>query len=193
MDSDTGLEQDTGIRSTEDLAGAGSPQTTEQSLWDQLAQAREESAQARETFIAIPGYKGIDLLARYRLLEGHEIEKIARRSMGKKKQRQAGSMWDRNLSAAMDTMAEACTGIYYQREGDEEPQALAFGDEPIFGFGDPGLVTGLRLDPSLDTVRKVILAMFGGNDLAISDHAIRLNRWFTDTNIDVDEDFLGEG
>ena len=52
----------------------------EQSLLEQLAPARNESAENRETFIKIPGYEetGIDVLAKYKLLTGPEIEEISK-------------------------------------------------------------------------------------------------------------------
>lgn len=171
--------------------GLGSSET---SLFDQLASAREETAENRETFIVIPGYEssGMDLLARYRLVDGPELEEIARRVEGKGKRRQRG-LWSKNLSAALDTMARACTGIYIQRPTDEEPVPLTVGGEAVSGYGDPNLKTALKIkDESIDTTRKMIVKVFCDNELAISSHSVKLNRWFQNTGLEVDEELLGE-
>jgi hypothetical protein len=163
----------------------------ERSLLEDLATQRAESATDRATFILIPGYNGIDLLARYRLVEGHELEAIARRIQGKGR-RGGGGLWAKNMAAALDTMATACTGIFYQRDTDPAPQQLTVGGEPVENFGDPKLCEGLKILPMPDSVRKIITLVFKGNDIAISNHAMKLNRWFADTNSEVDDDFMGE-
>lgn len=185
-------EHDDTPPSVPDLVGAGQLSDEEKSLWDSLSAQREEIAEQRETLIQIQGYTGVDLYARYRLVEGHRLEKIARKAMGKKGGAKIGS-WEKNLAAALDTMAEACTGIFYQLEGMEEPKPVTVGGEEILNYGDPKLREGLKINPAVTSVRGVILSLFGNNDLAVSNHAIKLNRWFSNTSAQVDEDFLGEG
>ena len=166
----------------------------EQSLLEQLAAARNESAENRETFIKIPGYEetGIDVLAKYKLLTGPEIEEISKK-LRPKAGGQQRSLWNVNLAAALDTMARACIGIYVQRPTDEEPVPLTVNGEPILHYGDPNLKVALGIDDSVNTTRRVIIAAFCDNELAVSDHSVKLNRWFQNTNRDVDADFLGEG
>jgi len=188
--SDLELEHDSPATAV-DLVANGVLSDAERSLWDQLAEAREEIAKERETFILIPGYKGLDMYARYRLIEGKELEGIARK-MSSKEGRRGGHLWEKNLNAAMDTMALACTGIFYQTDDDKEPQPLTIGGEPVLNYGDPKLPMGLKMDPSINSARKVIFQMFGGKDLVISDHAMKLNRFFTGANLEVDDEFMGE-
>jgi hypothetical protein len=185
-------EHEDATPSVPELVSAGRLSNEEQSLWGNLAQQREEISQQRETLIQIPGYTGIDVYARYRLLTGDELEKIARRTMGKKSGAKL-STWERNLTAALDTMADACSGIFYQLAGMDSPKPVTVNGSPVLNYGDPKLQEGLKIPSEVKTTRGVILSMFGNNDLAVSAHAVKLNRWFSDTNRDVDDEFLGEG
>jgi hypothetical protein len=162
------------------------------SLLEALAEARADTAEDRETFIAIPGYEkaGLELLARYRLLSGPEIEAIGRRALGKQGRRRT---FQQGLVAACDTMAAACTGIFFQRPEDNEPQQLTVGGEPIINYGDPKLKQALKIGDDVNTTRGVILSVFCDNELAVVNHSTRLQMWFGDTNSQVDADFLGEG
>lgn len=178
----------------EDELGAGlhGSAPMSQNLLEALAEAREETAEGRETFITIPGYEksGIELLAQYRLLSGPEIEAIARKATGKQRSRRNFQM---GLAAACDTMAAACTGIYFQRPEDDVPQPLTVGGEPVINFGDPKLKQGLKIPEEVNTTRGVILSVFCDNELAVVNHSAKLQMWFGNTNSDVDLEFLGEG
>jgi len=159
-------------------------------LLESLAEAREESAEHRETFITIPGYDkaGVELLARYRLLSGNEIESIAKKALGGKRARRS---FQQGLAAALDTMAAACTGIFVQKPEDVEPVPLTVGGEPILNYGDPKLKDALKI--TADTARGVIVGVFCDNELAIMNHSARLQMWFGNTNSEMDIEFLGEG
>lgn len=172
-------------------AGHSSALASSESLLESLAAAREETAEDRETFIAIPGYEkaGLELLARYRLLSGPEIEGIARKAMGKNRRRS----FAQGLAAACDTMAAACTGIYFQRPEDDEPQPLTVGGQHIVNYGDPKLKQALKIGDDVTTARGVILSTFCDNELAVVEHSTKLQRWFGNTNSELDADFLGEG
>lgn len=173
---------------------SGQLDNEEQSLLEQIAAQRAEIAADRTTFLLIPGYVGLDILAQYRLPEGKELEPIAKRSRGNRRGGQSGSLWQRNLAVAMDTMALACTGIYYQRDEDKQPKPLTVGGEAIVNFGDPRIAQAFKLSSDeAGSVRRTIVAVFKGNDIAVSDHAMQLNSWFTGQNSDLnDEMFTGE-
>lgn len=168
------------------------PTDVETTLFQQLATQRESTASRRETFITIPGYEGsgIELLAQYKLLDGPTLERIGtKNNLGATRKR---GLWASNMNAALDVLNTACTGIYFQRETDEKPLPLTVGLQAISGYGDPNLKTALGIDPSIDTARKVIIAVFCDNELAVSNHSIKLQRWFVDANANVDAEFLGE-
>lgn len=184
------IEKPTGAEPAEESAPTA---PNPQNLLEALAEAREETSEHRETFLSIPGYiekSGIDLLARYRLLSGPEIEAIARKAMGKQGRRRN---FQQGLAAALDTMAMACTGIFFQRPEDDEPQPLTVGGEAIINYGDTKLRRGLKISEDITTARGIILAVFSNNELAVVEHSTRLQRWFGNTNAEVDAEFLGEG
>lgn len=173
--------------------GAGDDSAPDvQNLLESLAEAREESAEDRETFITIPGYEksGIELLARYRLLSGAEIEAISRKAMGGSRRQRRN--FQQGLGAALDVMASACIGIYYQRPEDHAPLPLTVGGQPVENYGDPKLKDGLKIPDEVNTARGVIVSVFCDNEIAVVNHSARLQQWFGNTNADVDIDFLGE-
>lgn len=165
----------------------GAAQNGEQSIFDALTADRDEMANTREALISIPGY-GRDgkpaLLAKYKLLEGPEVVRLSR--LAAKGQR---DLFQQNLMAAIALMIRACIGIYVQRPGDKEPIPLTLGGIPIEGF-DHRLGTAMRCED--DDPALIVLHVFGGNDIGLVNHAMRLNTWFGNTNADVNEAFLGE-
>lgn len=166
------------------LAEEGQPDT----LLEQLAAKRDEIAATKDTFIPIAGYDREPplLLAHYRLLEGPELAQIASKIRTEFKSR-----WDRSINAAIDTLIAACDGIYVDK-GDGKPVPLQLNGQPITGFDD-NLAEALKFADKLRenfNHRDVVLGLFT-NELAISEHNFRLNRWFGDTSSDVTEDFLG--
>jgi hypothetical protein len=169
-----------------DLEASSSPE----SILDALREARDETATHHETFINIDGYEksGIELLARYSLVSGRELEQIGKWFPQGKRLR----TWEVGLAMAMDVMAHACTGIFIRRPEDSEPIPLTVGGEEIVNYGDPKLKTALKLADGLTTTRQIILGVFCDNELSIVGHSAKLQRWFGNTNANVDDDFLGE-
>lgn len=160
-----------------------------ENLLEQLAAKRQEIADTKETFIPIPGYDKEPplLLARYRLLEGPELAII-----GDKIRREVKGRWDRTLFAAIDTFIAACIGIFVDT-GDGKPVPLQLHGQPIAGFNDD-LAEALQFKGDLRenfNHRDVVLGLFAKNDVAITSHAMALNRWFGDTTVDVSQDMLG--
>lgn len=162
-----------------------------ENLLEQLAAKRREISEHREIDLPVPGYDTEPplLLIRYKLLDGHTLTQI-----GMKIRRQQGDRWLRALNAALDTFIAACTGFYVDLgEGIAEP--LTYNGEHIRGF-TMELAEALQFTKDLPenaTTRHVAMGLFGGNDVAVTQHSYLLNRWFQNTSIDINEELLMEG
>lgn len=156
------------------------------SLLEQLAAKRQEVAATKETFIPVPGYddKPPLLLVRYRLVDGPELQFI-----GDKIRRETRDQWQRQVFAAVDTFILACTGIFIDKGDNTTPVQMSFNGEPVTGFTEE-LAKALRYYdelPSPATARSVVFGLFAGNEIAINQHMFLLNRWSTNTTVDVRE------
>jgi hypothetical protein len=149
---------------------------------DELRQLRQELEDNKSKDLDIPGYNG-KLVARYGLMETKQLAKI-----GKRIQRQFRTRDERVLYASLDTMIASCEGLYYRNDdGDLKP----FGENGTpLNFSDPELATMLGFEAS--TARPIVMGVFGGNDLAVINHCMTLNRWMQNTGAEIDEDLLGE-
>lgn len=151
-------------------------------LLDQLRQERRESMENMETLIPVPGYDNIPLLIQYRMMDGHEMDKIGRKVI-----KQTRDRWTRNLMAAIDTMISAATGVFIEVGGEVQP--LTLNRQPILGY-TPELAEALGFKAA--TAREVVIGTFQNKDMHIANHSMRLQRWFGDSSAAVDEEFLGE-
>ena len=170
-----------------DLATSNSDQP--ENLLGQLAEKRRVISETRETHIPVPGYDKEPplLLARHRLLDGPEIERIGGRIT-----REHKSRWERQINAAVEMIIISCTGMFVDVAGDGEIQPLTFHGEPITGF-TRDLAEALQFDDKIedaDRARDVVFGLFANNDAAIAQHNYVLNRWFTDTSVDVTQEFF---
>jgi hypothetical protein len=156
------------------------------SLLEGLRQRRSELSETKEVLIPLPGYDREPpiLMAKYRLLEGHEIDAIGRKVVRETKDR-----WDRQIIAAVDTFINACEGMYISMGNGKEPEPLTMNGDPVAGYNQD-LARALKFDA--DTAREVVMGVFAGNDVAIMQHNVRLSLWMGDTTRRIDEDFLGE-
>jgi len=165
-------------------------------LVDLLKQDAAEVASPSDVYIPVKGYERTGLAIRYRVPEsGRILDQIAT-----KVNREYKTPYERNLYMGIDSMIVCCVGIYVRSaeaatedniEGwvelnpDNTGEALTFGDlklAELFGFGET------------KTARTFVKKIFGNNDIAINDHAARLNRWLIDTNVDINASLwnLGE-
>lgn len=151
-------------------------------LLEQLRTERRESMEDLDTLIPVPGYEQVPLLIQYRMMDGHEIDKIGRRAVKTSRDR-----WTRNLTAAIDTMIAAATGVFIEVEGEVKP--LTLNRQPILGY-TPELAEAL--DFTANTAREVVIGTFQNKDMHIANHSMRLQRWFGDSSTVIDEEFLGE-
>jgi hypothetical protein len=168
------VEESQGFEGDEDV------EITPENLLDQLRQERTESAD-EETLIPIPGYERVPLLVKYRMMDGHEVQKIGRRS------RKIRDTWSRNFTSAIDVMINAAIGVYVEVNGEVIP--LTYEGREVMGYS-PDLAAALGIQGA-DTARKVVIGTFKNKDLHIASHAARLNSWFSGTNVALDEEFLG--
>lgn len=167
-------------------AGEVAP-TEQQSLLDQLRKKREDVAENSTCFIPIPGYDRDPpiLLAKYKVLDGHQLDLIGRRV-----QRETKDRWDRNVLVAMDIMIECCQGMYIDMENGEEPQPMTLEGQPIAGYNEQ-LAQALQFEAG--SARQVVMGVFVNNDVALMQHNVRLSLWMGNTSRRIDEDMFAAG
>jgi hypothetical protein len=170
------------------LAAAGGLSEDTGSLLDALAEERDTLATEREVAIPVPGYgtkTGVSLYVKYRLLGGEELGRIGVRVQREFRKHQ---QYERVLYASIDTMIAACEGFYAEKEGEKI-------DLPFLNFGQE-LADALKFGDAVDLnspARSVVIALFGGNMVALQQHTLLLGRWMGDTSIDVTSEFLEAG
>lgn len=163
-----------------------------ESLLEQLAAKRQEISETKEVSIPVPGYDTEPplLLIRYKLLDGSTLTKMA---LNLRRQNNT-DRWIRALHASIDTFIIACVGFYVDL-GDGNPEPLTYQGEHLTGFNSK-LAEALQFKDELHESagpRDVVMALFGYNDVAITQHAYLLNRWFQNTALDVNQEMLLEG
>lgn len=160
-----------------------------QSLMEQLRLKRAEIAERRETTMAVPGYGAdLPLLVRYRHLDRTEVERVGKRVRGENIRDQG----ERQMRVMMDMIIAATEGFYVQEPGNEEPTKLTVSDEdktPITTWPDMAAWLGANGDIG-NTPRGSLIFVFANNEFAIGQVGLTLSRWFTNTDIDVDQEML---
>jgi hypothetical protein len=156
------------------------------SLLGVLREKRKELSENKQTYIALPGYDKEPpiLMALYRLVDGPEIDKIARKVRSEVKDN-----WQRQVLSAVDLFITACEGMYVDVDDGKGPQPMTMNGEPIMGYNEQ-LAEALQIEST--TARQVVFGVFADNDVAIMQHSVRLGMWMGDTTRNVDELFLGE-
>jgi len=160
------------------------------SILDTFKQELQELASAEFVHIPVKGYEQTGLTIKYRMPDsGQELERLSRQVM-----RQQKDTYSRNLMISMDTMIYLCEGLYVQPQGVEEPVMLDPNEtgEPCRFDGYLARIMGMNGAP--ESPRAILKRLFGGNDLAVIDHAERLNRWLQNTKADLNAEIwqLGE-
>jgi hypothetical protein len=153
-----------------------------QSLLDQLRAERKEGMEDVQTLIPVPGYDTVPLLIQYRMMDGHELDRISRKVM-----KQSRDRWTRSLTAALDVMIAAATGVFVEYNGEVKP--LTLNGQPVPGFTSE-LAESLGFEAR--TAREVVIGTFQNKDMHIANHSMKLQRWFGDSAAAIDEEFLGE-
>ncbi len=141
------------------------------SLMEQLRLKRAEAAARTTVDLPVPGYVG-ELLARYRLLD----PLVEGRQIGDRVVKQFEHEEERQFYAFADTLIAACVGLFLRGPDGELEPLLGSSGEPV-GY-DAELAKGLGLEAQ--TAREVLLAVFADNKVAVTEQAVRLNRWMAD-------------
>lgn len=159
-----------------------------QSLAEQLRAKRTEIAETRDTLIPITGYNEPVLMAKHRLMDRQEIERIGKRVVKETKDR-----GERNMRILCDQIINSAVGFYFQRATDPEPLPLEDEHGEYITRWDQ-LATYLGWDLAQGgTARGALYFIFGDNEFAIGQFGILLNRWMGNTSFEVDSELLGEG
>lgn len=155
---------------------------TPESLQERLRGHREKAAERTYVDLPIPGYGG-ELWCRHRLMTPKELDEI-----GKKVREQVKTYAERISLATQDNLIASCLGFHVKRGDDLVPLDPDGVGEPM--KFDTRLAEFLGFE--VKTARENVLAVFGGNALAVTGYGMALSRWFSDTSVDVAEELLGE-
>jgi hypothetical protein len=159
-----------------------------ENVLDAFRQKRQAIADTKDVLIALPGYDADPprRLARYRLLNGHELTLI-----GDKVRREVKGRWDRQIIAAVDTFIASIEGFFVDLGDGSDPvdHPLTYNGEPVTRF-DQTLAEALAFEND-GTARGVVFGLFGGNEVMVSRHNFQLNRWMSDTSSKVDDELMG--
>lgn len=154
------------------------------SIVDLLKQDINEIATHKEAFIRVSGYEKSGIQIKYRMPEGgKELDAIAQ-----KVERETKDRFARNLNTMIDTIITLCEGVYCQPPGVEEPVELDPEETGSPCLIDERLAALLGMSTNGDsplTARLVLKRLFHNNDMAIINHAEKLNRWLMDQNADL--------
>jgi hypothetical protein len=150
---------------------------------EQIRQRRRSLFENRQTYLSIPGYEEIGLVAQYHLLDGHELNGIV-----EKVRRQTKDAVSRGINSSLDILITACDGLFLFREGEYVPFDPGYTGSPL--DYNQGLAEFVGYEAN--SARQVVQGLFGNNDAALAAHAMKLQRWFQNTTRDADQEFLGE-
>jgi len=158
-------------------------------LMEQLRAKRAEIAEQKETFMAVPGYgQDLPLLVRYRHIERQEVEQIGRKVRGENLR----DVNERQMRVLTDTLIAATDGFFVQEPGKIEPTQLTVSDNdptPLSSWTELAEWMGANGD-SKQTARQALSFVFGHNEFAIGQVGLNLTRWLTNTDVNVDQEFL---
>lgn len=160
---------------------AGGAITQAEDRLDPLASIRRKQQalqHARTQDFDLPGYGG-ELVIRYRRLGVQEF-------------RQA--IWgsaETEIDANLQFLIDACDGIYRRREDGTLhplwPDDVEHRPTVAPRYGDMDDLLGMEHD----TVRASVLALFGGNELAVNDHSGRVEEWMRTVQAEEDASLTG--
>jgi hypothetical protein len=163
-----------------------------QTPFEALRAKRDEIAS--NTSVLIPlgsAYEDMGVCVKYRLLDRSETDEISKRV-----RKQVSK--DRNefmFRVLLDSMILACEGFYLRPAGVSDEQATPLrdpaGKEHITTFAQ--FAAHLREGDPFASHRAAVIYIFGDNEFAVGQHGLLLNRWFSNTGLEVDEELLDQG
>ena len=137
-----------------------------------LANLRTQAAAQRETKtldLPVGGAFGDSLIIRYGFLAIEDMDRYA--------ELQPGNL--RATSLTIDMMVSACRTVIGRDSGGVETDLGVKLDTELWQLLDWALPPGIQSADDI-TPREVVLALFGGNPMALVNHAERLITWFQD-------------
>jgi hypothetical protein len=156
-----------------------------ESISDRLRRQRKNISEQTTTDVDIPGYNG-DLFCRYKLLDGAELDAIMRRARSS-----VNGRLEQVRIATMDNIINSCEEFWLRDEGKEFPVRQhpdVKSDLPVRYDETLAEFMGFKAElPEPLTARSVLLAVFGGNDIAVSAHGAVLARWMMRSGTELDE------
>lgn len=159
--------------------------TGPQSPMEALRVKRDETAARTEVLIPLPGYEEAGLKAKYRLIDRKEVADINKRVRAQTK-----DQGEYMFRVILDTIIAACEGFYLAPDGvpDEEAEPLV-SEEGEVVTDYMAFASHLKRE-SFTNHRQAVVYVFGGNDFTAGQHGLLLNRWLSNTGIEIDQEFL---
>jgi hypothetical protein len=158
-------------------------------LADQLRARRKEIAESKTVMLPLTGYEEHGVLVQHHLMDRVEVEVIGRKVLNETKNRA-----ERNMRILLDVIINSTDGFYLQPEGadPDEIRDDRNGNEPVYGWDGFARYLGWQQNVGEGDARSALYFVFGGNEFAVGQYGILLNRWMGNTGLKVDEEFLGE-
>jgi hypothetical protein len=156
-----------------------------QSLMEQLRAKRQEIAERKDILIPLAGYEAEGLYVKHLLLDRPRVEII-----GEKVMRETKDRGERNQLILIDLIIASTAGFFIASRLTVDPEPLKHEETGELINQWDQLAIYLGGQPT--TAREAVYWIFAGNEFAVGNHGIALNRWFTNTGLDVDLDLLGE-
>lgn len=153
-----------------------------ESLREGLRRQRQENLENTTVDIPLPEFDNPQLVGRYHFVDTDVMEKMGKRIMTEFKSRS-----ERTVYAAVDSIIEACDGLFAKLPDSEELIPL---DTDIPMTYDSRLAEYLGFEST--TARDVVFQVFGGNTYAILDHSMKITKWMGNRKADLGDDGLGE-
>lgn len=138
------------------------------------AKRARRAAQTTRDF-EVPGFDG-ELVVRYRILDpltdGKEIGQRIQQQFGEADQEAEAIHF-----AQIDTLLAACVGFYAKEPDGQVPlgRLLDTPQEMAPTYADPELAEALGFEA--DSARDAVVAVFGGNRIAVNAHAVAVQTW----------------
>lgn len=161
-----------------------SPQTP----FESLRAKRDEIASRTDVLIPLgSAYTEMGVCVKYRLLDRAETDEIAKNVRKQTKERN-----EFMYRVLVDTMLRACEGFYLKPNGlvadeDAEPLKDPRGEEHIKTYNQ--FAKEMRGEP-FQSARAAVSYIFGDNEFAVGQHGLLLQRWFSNTGLEVDDELL---
>lgn len=160
------------------------------SLADQLKARRTEIAEAKDVMLPLTGYEQHGVLVKHHLMDRSEVEAIGRKVMGETRDRA-----ERNMRILLDVIINSTDGFFIKPEDADIPEEILDdrnGNLPVYGWDGFAAYMGWMPIDGPGDARSALYFVFGGNEFAVGQYGILLNRWMGNTGIKVDEELLGE-